>query len=374
MKKFRHNIILSVVSIVLFIFLLELTCRVVIFQFRYEHVTAIQAAISGLRGVLNSYIEGKQRDKIADFKKQFSGYAELLYAQEGKKLLTFFQSRYEADFDNLVGDAQKIGSKLVILYIPSTTDKQRELICRAFFSGLAAKHGLDFVDTTDALRQYDMKTVFLLPENSHLSRFGNQLIAIELKNALEKYSLYRSSYNYSGEPVVCGDLPPQSSIVRNEVPTMPYRVTSNRQGFRTEQDVAMLKTKQRILVLGDSFTFGPYLSNHDTYPAMLAKLDITKEVFNAGIAGYTIMDEASLFVERAKYVSPDITVLQVLDNDITDYFWFQRNIFDRKHSNHEATRLESEFLNMVLKKNKAVDESESAGSKGIRGSPAWSDP
>ena len=68
MKKFKHNIILFVISFVLFIFLIELTCRVVIFHFRYDHVTGIQAAISGLRGVLNSYIVGKQRDKIADFK------------------------------------------------------------------------------------------------------------------------------------------------------------------------------------------------------------------------------------------------------------------------------------------------------------------
>jgi len=50
-----------------------------------------------------------------------------------------------------------------------------------------------------------------------------------------------------------------------------------------------------------------------------------KEVINAGVAGYTITDEVSLFVERAKYVEPDITILQVLDNNLHDLLYFKRN-------------------------------------------------
>ena len=54
-------------------------------------------------------------------------------------------------------------------------------------------------------------------------------------------------------------------------------------------------------------------------------------VRNAGIAGYTISDEQSLFIDRARYVNLDIVILQVNSNNLTDFFSFRRNEINRDH-------------------------------------------
>ena len=110
------------------------------------------------------------------------------------------------------------------------------------------------------------------------------------------------------------------------------------------------KKKQKILILGDSYTFGPYLPNYHVYPNLLDKKYSDKEIINAGVAGYTITDESSLFMERAKCVEPDITVLQVLDRDLHDLFYFKRNQFDRNGKVHTPSRLEEEFLINIQQK------------------------
>ena len=154
---------------------------------------------------------------------------------------------------------------------------------------------------------------------------------------------------------MCGDLAPNSAEVWTENLKMPYLVKVNQQGFRMAEDIAIPKIKQRVLCLGDSFTFSPYLPNHDTYPALLSARVPEMEVINAGVGGYTITDEAGLFIEKAKYVAPDITVLQVLDNDITDLFWFHRNEFDRSHKTFRPSKNEQEFIDIVIKRNAATN-------------------
>jgi lysophospholipase L1-like esterase len=107
-----------------------------------------------------------------------------------------------------------------------------------------------------------------------------------------------------------------------------------------------------VLCLGDSYTFGPYLPNHDTYPDLLGKINPDLEVINAGICGFTITDEVSLFIERSKYVAPDITILQVVANDITGLFWFMQNEFSRKHLHYEPRSIEKELMDEIVRSNK----------------------
>ena len=109
---------------------------------------------------------------------------------------------------------------------------------------------------------------------------------------------------------------------------------------------------QRILILGDSFTFGPYIPNEDTYPDLTNRIDPDLEVINAGYPAYTVVDEADLFHDRAKYTEPDITVLQVLDNDIYGFYSVMLNLFSRakRLENREVrpTSLEMQVLDHVL--------------------------
>jgi lysophospholipase L1-like esterase len=112
---------------------------------------------------------------------------------------------------------------------------------------------------------------------------------------------------------------------------MPYRVITNSQGLRKKADVIFPKSneKTRILFIGDSFTFGPYLDNHDGYPQLVEQKTENIEAINAGIAGYTVCDEYSYFADRGKYIEPDIVVLQVVDNDLYGFFPHKQKAFCR---------------------------------------------
>jgi hypothetical protein len=119
-----------------------------------------------------------------------------------------------------------------------------------------------------------------------------------------------------------------------------------------KEEVTFPKHKQRVLVLGDSFTFGLHLSNDATFPAILAEKAPNLEVINAGYPGYTIVDEADLFVERARFTEPDIVLLQVLDNDVYGMLSVMRNVFGRRRIVHgeriAPSPAEAALLNEVL--------------------------
>ncbi|MFH0740189.1 MAG: SGNH/GDSL hydrolase family protein [bacterium] len=279
---------------------------------------------------------------------------QALYSAQGKQLLDEFKARYEENFEKLNQEIVSNKAKLIVLYLPSDDYKNPEQLLfsklnREFFKSLAEKYKVDYLDLTDIFFQYPEDQITLLPENGHLSRFGNQIVALELGNFLEKegYKNQKSDFSFSKRPKIMGDLSPNDNTVWGYGPTMPYRVISNKQGFRMDYDLAFPKQKQRVLVLGDSFSFGPYLNNHDTYPVLLNKKYPEKEIINAGIASYTITDEVSLFLERAKFVEPDIVVLQVLDNDIPGFFASSMNKFNRKKISVVPSALEVDFLNKL---------------------------
>ncbi|MDD4990308.1 MAG: SGNH/GDSL hydrolase family protein [Candidatus Pacebacteria bacterium] len=277
-----------------------------------------------------------------------------LYSETGKTLLSDFQNKYEENFKLLVDEAKKIDSKVVVLYLIGDAYQTPAISAyfkpnRQFFSQLAAKYQVDFLDLTDVILKYPQEQITLLPLNGHLSRFGNQLVAEELGKYLEKFQDYKATFHFEKRPKILGDLSPSDNSVWEIDPKMPYQVITNKQGLRIDYDLVFPKQKQRILVLGDSFTFGPFLSNQDTYPFLLNEKYPDKEVINAGVAGYTIADEAPLFLERAQYTEPDIVVLQVLDNDLPDFFSYKRNQFNRKKINVLPSKAEVNFFEQLKK-------------------------
>lgn len=270
-----------------------------------------------------------------------------LYSIDGTEVLKEFEKQYEDYFSEFLNCARGIDARVVLLYIPSGDFKgsweNRHRHCVHFFSVLAQKHRVDMIDLTDTLSQYLEEDVTLQPENGHLSRFGNHLVARELADYLSE-SVHSSSWAADERPRLLGDLEPSKNEIWQIVPSMPYRVITNKQGLRMKGDLQFPKTNQRILVLGDSFTFGPYLENHDCYPNILDTMLRDKTVINAGICGYSIPDELSLFMEKARFSEPDIVILQVLDNDLHDLFYFHRNIYNRQHTQFAPTAAERKLL------------------------------
>lgn len=90
----------------------------------------------------------------------------------------------------------------------------------------------------------------------------------------------------------------------------------------------------RILVLGDSFTYGGGARAEDTYPKRLeARLNARSdgrrwEVVNAGISGYGTFHEARFLREEGWSYQPDVLILQVfLDNDLAENLYpFAREV------------------------------------------------
>ena len=91
---------------------------------------------------------------------------------------------------------------------------------------------------------------------------------------------------------------------------------------RREYDLAKQPNTFRILVLGDSVTFG-HGSVH-SYPEILeARLkswrpDVDWQVWNAGVPGYNTSQELAHLLEVGPTFQPDLVVVGFFENDLTD--------------------------------------------------------
>ena len=81
------------------------------------------------------------------------------------------------------------------------------------------------------------------------------------------------------------------------------------------------KTGTRIVVLGDSFTYGLGVGVEQTYPAALERLlDETPgvgpvEVLNLGVTAYSLHDLAAVLEHRALALEPDLVIVGYVLND-----------------------------------------------------------
>jgi len=101
-----------------------------------------------------------------------------------------------------------------------------------------------------------------------------------------------------------------------EIGGISYRI--NRLGFR-DIEHRFRKTDERVIIVGDSITFGWDLPLEDTYPYQtrekLKSRGRPVEIMAMGITGYNLMQEHLLIKERALRYAPDLIVLQICLND-----------------------------------------------------------
>jgi lysophospholipase L1-like esterase len=80
----------------------------------------------------------------------------------------------------------------------------------------------------------------------------------------------------------------------------------------------------RVLIVGDSVSYGSGVEDKDTFPRVLQSLLHTEkkiEVINAGVRGYTTYNEARYLRDKLFDFSPDLVILQTCMNDITNPSW-----------------------------------------------------
>ncbi len=105
------------------------------------------------------------------------------------------------------------------------------------------------------------------------------------------------------------------------------KIISNSDGIRCEHDVGP-KTKgtYRILVMGDSITFGFGVDQQEAYPQQMEELlnDLSEnpqfhyEVINAGIEGFNLENEVHLLKFLEQKYQPDLVLWLVVSNDWDD--------------------------------------------------------
>jgi len=98
----------------------------------------------------------------------------------------------------------------------------------------------------------------------------------------------------------------------------PGSVHTNSAGLRGQLEVPVDKTgdRPRVLIIGDSFTFGDEVRDDETYPHLLNGLLPEAEVVNFGVHGYGHDQMLLLLREKALEYQPDLVVLGFVRDDM----------------------------------------------------------
>jgi len=120
-----------------------------------------------------------------------------------------------------------------------------------------------------------------------------------------------------GASVAYSPYPPGSNVI-----THGHTGRINNLGFRgTEQPIQKLPNTFRILVLGDSLTFGQGVEESEIYTSVLKKALVAKlgpaiEVINTGVMGYSAADEMNLLNQIGELLKPDLILIGFYENDV----------------------------------------------------------
>lgn len=119
-----------------------------------------------------------------------------------------------------------------------------------------------------------------------------------------------------------GILAPHQRLIDRHKPTLPFHVTTDSLGYRGADFPRRKQADElRVLLAGDSFTYGEYVDDDQTLPAQLERAlrdgCPNARTINAGLVGATITDEIPM-VERALPVAPDLVVVVFSENDVSD--------------------------------------------------------
>jgi lysophospholipase L1-like esterase len=122
--------------------------------------------------------------------------------------------------------------------------------------------------------------------------------------------------DYVSDPLLVFRLPPHTRKTYQGV-----MISTNALGFRDREIERKQDGELRILLLGDSITFGYGVSDEETYGRKLESI-LTSELgrkvrtVNAGMGGFNTVQEAAFLENQAAAIDPDVVSLLYLPNDI----------------------------------------------------------
>ena len=105
---------------------------------------------------------------------------------------------------------------------------------------------------------------------------------------------------------------------------VPVHINSLELRDRREYDLAKKPNTYRILVLGDSVTFGHGSVAEHTYPSLLEQRlsawrpEVDWQVWNAAVPGYNTSQELTQLLEIGPRVKPDLVIVGFFENDLIE--------------------------------------------------------
>ncbi len=110
--------------------------------------------------------------------------------------------------------------------------------------------------------------------------------------------------------------------------------TINSYGLRDSEIKERSSYEKRIIVLGDSMTFGHGVNNDQAFPNQLENIFIKHQrsidVVNAGTKGYGTDQTYKLYLTKLRSLKPDMLIFSIYTNDIYDNIMFPLYTIDNK--------------------------------------------
>jgi hypothetical protein len=116
---------------------------------------------------------------------------------------------------------------------------------------------------------------------------------------------------------------PGQRVVDRRIPILPFAVRIDSLGYRgADFPLEKRAGELRVLAIGDSYTYGDFVDDAETFPAELERRLSQRcsrpvTVINAGVGGSTITTHSRM-AQRAWVTSPDIVMLTFSENDVVD--------------------------------------------------------
>ncbi len=293
-----------------------------------------------------SETKNEQREQYLSQYSQVPETPDILNAGDtGVAVYNICVERYEQSLAALKKQSDELGAKLIVTILSPEVGDAITISGRKgipLISGISKKLGIDIYDCMNPLVAFAGQKITQMPLDGHWSISGSKVVADLYQPIISKYTTRRSTKTYTEaeRTSVFGDLEPNQDVALDGGKNLPYQLITNKQGFRMNTDLGFPKAKQRILLLGDSQLYSPFLDNGQIFTALLQQRFPDAEIINAGVIGYTIEDQVSLLSERAKYAEPDLIILVTNPNDIGDFYFSQRNKMSRVKKAYEPTATE----------------------------------
>jgi hypothetical protein len=173
-----------------------------------------------------------------------------------------------------------------------------------------------------------MKKTLNVIANLALITLGLFLGLVVVEQAVPHYWHGRADYGWDGsfehDPILGWRNRPDFSMVGKSPDSVSRRVeyTHNSKGLRDEEyPYQKPEGTYRILVLGDSFTYGDGVQRSEAFPEMLESLlkeHGSFEVINTGVTGYGLTQETLYYETEGYKYEPDLVMLVFYHNDLTD--------------------------------------------------------